>query len=184
MTAPVDISYIAAPHPPVRHNTGEFKPQAELFLDEVEAASRALKKETDEYRRVTAAWDEKREQLDAARRALGLHDEDDVADEIMGEMLEIEDQMAELAEAGDINAFAARSGQLGRPLSIWCSRRKIGPDGGRGSARYTGARKGFKGTTTIYLTWTRSFWRWRLGSRTREFIVCACHSDATPLHAL
>jgi hypothetical protein len=39
--------------------------------------------------------------------ALGIEDEDDVTDEIMGEICDIEDEMAELADTGDINALAA-----------------------------------------------------------------------------
>src|SRR5262249_7376004 len=64
-----------------------------------DAAHDALE-QSEEYRRRDAVWKDQHEQIEAMATELGISDEDDFTDEIMDEINDIADQMAELAEAG------------------------------------------------------------------------------------
>lgn len=81
---------------------GEVRPYAE------EVATEWVRlKQSAEYRRRLAAWNERREQLDAAAVELGIEDSEEVGNDILGEITDVEDEIAELAESCDLNALAA-----------------------------------------------------------------------------
>jgi hypothetical protein len=62
--------------------------------------------QTDEYQRLKAAWDEHDAQLNAMRTELGIADAEKVGYDILDELTDVANEMAEVAEQGDINALA------------------------------------------------------------------------------
>jgi hypothetical protein len=74
-------------------------------ITEIDAELDRLK-QTDDYRRRAAEWDDRREQLAVLRSELGIGDAEEIGNAVLDDLNDIEDEMAEAAEGGEINALA------------------------------------------------------------------------------